>query len=84
MDSLRPVDLDGDPVHDSAEQLALYSAAQKRLADHPGFRSDNISNGVSSIIQKKGTRATVLLHYREGSSDRRFVCTINAGELTRC
>jgi len=84
-DSLRPEDLDGDSVFDPTEPASLYGTAQRRvLGDHPGFRSENLSNLTNSIIQKKGTRATVLLHYRDGSSDKRFLCTINAPELARC
>jgi len=84
-DSLRPDDLDGDSVFDPAEQASLYATAQRRvLDDHPTFRSENLSNQASTLIQKKGVKSKVLLHYREGSSDRRFVCTIEAAAVTRC
>jgi hypothetical protein len=83
--SLRPDDLDGDSVFDPTEQASLYGTAQRRvLGDHPGFRSAHISNQANSIIQKKGTKSTVLLHYREGSSDRRFICTIGPNAVATC
>jgi hypothetical protein len=82
---LKPEELDGEPVSDPKEQSALYDAATKRISsDHPDFHSENFRSQVESIIQKKGGHFTVLLHYRDVSNDRRFLCSINETGTGNC
>ena len=85
---LWPGDLDGEPVSDPKELSALYDAATKRVSsDHPDFHSENFSGQVGSIIREQGLfggRFMVLLHYRDASTDRRFLCRLNETGAGSC
>jgi hypothetical protein len=82
---LKSEDLDGEPVSDPKVQSTLYGAATKRVtSDYPDLRSENFASQIESIIQKKGNYFTVVLHYREGSNDRRFLCRITETGVGIC
>lgn len=77
-------DLEGEPVADAIERARIYRIVELRLQlDHPTLALQGLlSTESGSLIQKRGSKYTAVVHYRKGELDRRFFCSVSLGTAT--